>query len=258
MCWYKTPAEKAANKKRCMEVYSQEDGATFGWAQAITPPTFPDYEQNGRYCKSGLAYGDGDKATCVSTYGISFDGELTSAEEHWPCTPGDPLKKCNILFEKTDGSEGSFDVDCKCSLSSQLKEYDELKLKDMSEKELEEEKNKSHLGYCSSVIGTEFYRKAVRAKKLVYERSGCHTLDRENFRAQKDDCGIGMKTEQWRYAVDQHFNATHWPYIQDHDNYHCVNKFFSDSFINLSLDAGIIGYSSMATVFVALIADSLF
>ena len=53
----------------------------------------------------------------------------------------------------------------------------------MSEPELKLEKEKSAMGYCSSVIGTEFYRKAVRAKKLVYERSGCHTLDRDNFRA---------------------------------------------------------------------------
>ena len=72
----------------------------------------------------------------------------------------------------------------------------------MTEEELELQKDTSHLGYCSSVIGTEYFKKAVRAKKLVYERSGCHTLDRDNFRAQKDECGIGIKTEQWRYAVD--------------------------------------------------------
>ena len=113
---------------------------------------------------------------------------------------------------------------------------DPEELEDMTEAELEANKWTSHLGYCSSVIGTEYYRKAVRAKKLVYERSECHTLDRDDFRAQKDRCGIGMKTEQWRYAVDQQFNVTYWPYIQDHDNYHCVNKFFEDSFINLSLD----------------------
>ena len=113
----------------------------------------------------------------------------------------------------------------------------------MTEEELEKDKNRSALGYCSSVIGTNYYRRAVRARKLVLERSGCHTLDRDNFRAQKDECGMGMKTEQWRYAVDQHFNVTHWPYIQDFDNYHCVQKFFSDSYINLSLDLSIQGLS---------------
>ena len=101
-----------------------------------------------------------------------------------------------------------FDVDCKCSMSSTLKlvtedEIDEAGFSELTPEQLaEENKKRSYVGYCSSVIGTEFYRKAVRSKKLVYELSNCHTLDRENFRAQKDECGIGMKTEQWRYAVD--------------------------------------------------------
>jgi len=38
-------------------------------------------------------------------------------------------------------------------------------------------------GYCESVIGTKIYGKAMRAKKLLYEKSQCHTLDRENMRA---------------------------------------------------------------------------
>ena len=92
----------------------------------------------------------------------------------------------------------------------------------------------------------------------MYERSGCHTLDREDFRAQKDDCGIGMKTEQWRYAVDQMFNVTYWPYIQDHKNYHCVNKFFDDSFINLSLDGSITGYMPATTALIALLTTNYF
>ena len=165
------------------------------------------------YCKSGMAYGDGDTATCVSTSGIRFGEELAPEEEHWPCDPTDPYKKCKIFFEKTDASEESFEVDCKCSLSNNLKETDPQVTALMSEEEKQKNNEKSAPGYCSSVIGTSFYRKAVRAKKLVLERSGCHTLDRDNFRAQKDECGIGLKTEQWRYAVDQHFNVTHWPYI---------------------------------------------
>ena len=38
-------------------------------------------------------------------------------------------------------------------------------------------------GFCSSVIGTEFYQKAVRAEKYVLSRSECHTIDRHNLRA---------------------------------------------------------------------------
>lgn len=62
--------------------------------------------------------------------------------------------------------------------------------------------NNQDEGYCASVIGTEFYKKSTRANKLVLDKSKCHTLDRDNLRAQKDDCGIGMLTEEWRYAVD--------------------------------------------------------
>lgn len=60
----------------------------------------------------------------------------------------------------------------------------------------------SSVGYCESVIGTDVYVKAVEAKKLVYEKSNCHTLDREDLRAQRDKCGIRSYTDEWRYAVD--------------------------------------------------------
>lgn len=52
-------------------------------------------------------------------------------------------------------------------------------------------------GFCSSVIGTNFYRDAVAAKKTVLENSNCHTLDRNDLRAQKDECGIGTESGDW-------------------------------------------------------------
>ena len=77
----------------------------------------------------------------------------------------------------------------------------------------------------------------MRAKKHVLDNSSCHTLDRANLRAQKDICGIGKSNEEWRFAVDQQFNVTHWPYIQSSSNYHCVQSFFEDSYINMSVDS---------------------
>ena len=68
-------------------------------------------------------------------------------------------------------------------------------------------------GYCGSVLGTDTYQKAVEAKRLIYEESQCHSMDRENMRAQRDICGIGDITDEWRFAVDQQFNVTYWPYI---------------------------------------------
>jgi len=68
------------------------------------------------------------------------------------------------------------------------------------------------------------------------------------MRAQRDKCGIGDYTDEWRFAVDQSFNVTHWPYVHDKDTYHCVQKFFSDSFVNESLDQAVFGVSFATTV----------
>jgi hypothetical protein len=51
------------------------------------------------------------------------------------------------------------EVDCKCAMSD------------------------PNTGFCSSVIGTEFYQKALRSELYVLKQSKCHTLDRHNMRA---------------------------------------------------------------------------
>jgi len=94
----------------------------------------------------------------------------------------------------------------------------------------------SQSGFCESVIGTDTYADAMSAKKTLYEKSSCHTLDRENMRAQREECGVGALNEEWRLAVDRQFNITHWPYVQDNQIYQCVQRFFSDSYVNESLD----------------------
>ena len=107
------------------------------------------------------------------------------------------------------------------------------------------------------MIGTETYKKAVEAKTLLYKKSKCHTLDRESMRAQRDGCGIGDYTDEWRFAVDKQFNVTHWPYIQDDQTYHCVQKFFSDSYVNESLDQARPGIMLIAAVSVLASSFSL-
>lgn len=56
-------------------------------------------------------------------------------------------------------------------------------------------------GFCGSVAGTERYFKAMEAYRIVLEASQCHTLDRDDLRAQDDSCGIPIK-DMWRTAVD--------------------------------------------------------
>lgn len=41
-------------------------------------------------------------------------------------------------------------------------------------------------GYCSLMIGTTKYKRAVAALINLLSQSKCHTLDRHNLRAQRD------------------------------------------------------------------------
>ena len=102
-------------------------------------------------------------------------------------------------------------------------------------------------GHCKDVIGTDPYIKYARQMYYMLSNSNCHTLDRTDIRAQRDLCGIGVLDEEWRFAVDLQFNITHWPYVQDYNNFHCVQKFFSDSYINMSLDLGILRHTVSLT-----------
>jgi len=66
-------------------------------------------------------------------------------EIEWPysCTATDPNKRCQIVFEADTPQEAYVDVLCRCALTD------------------------TSSGYCESVIGTEIYSKAMRAKKLL-------------------------------------------------------------------------------------------
>ena len=154
-CWYASKTDKVANTKRCMEMYSRHKGTLFGWSGSNT---LVDYTQNGKFCLSGLAFEvDEDEAQCTETNNIKFDGRETNAP--YNCTATDPNKMCSIVYEEGTANEGSIDVFCRCSMSD------------------------SQSGFCESVIGTDEFAKAMEAKKLLYEKSECHTLDRENMRA---------------------------------------------------------------------------
>jgi len=91
-------------------------------------------------------------------------------------------------------------------------------------------------GFCSSIIGHDKYKTAVKELSNVLQNSNCHTLDRSNMRAQKDECGIGTESDRWRLAVDKMFNVTYWPYVQVSTTFNCISLFFADSYFNLNLN----------------------
>ena len=42
-CWYASKADRDVEQKRCIEMYSQENGATFGWMQKGEDATIDDH-----------------------------------------------------------------------------------------------------------------------------------------------------------------------------------------------------------------------
>ena len=170
-------------------MYSQDSDKvqeTFGWEQEGEKAVLADYERNGRYCKSGLAYGEGFRARCVNTTQIMFENEPLF--KPYACQPRDPSKKCQIQFQKEDDTTGTVEVECRCAMTDQTS------------------------GFCESVLGTEWYWEATQSMFVVYNNSDCHALDRHDLGAQRDSCGFKeacgseesckVKEEAWELAVN--------------------------------------------------------
>ena len=103
-------------------------------------------------------------------------------------------------------------------------------------------------GYCGTVLGTDIYTQNIRLVKEMLLKSACHTLDRDNLRAQKDTCGQGILEEDeepqsaiWEDAVDALFKLNHWPYVNIETEHvrTCIEETFSDSLLNLSKEGGL-------------------
>lgn len=188
-------------------------------------PTLDDFTVNGKYCKSGLAYPiSDDEGRCAAFKHMEFDGVKLKSSSN-PCDPSDQEKKCRLYYDvhaddtssdayRAEGTRLYVENDCKCALDG-----------------------RENGGYCQSMLGTELHRRAVEAHAYILGESNCHTLDRHNTRAQRDqNCGIGKDSDWFRFAVDQTFNITYWPYIQTEETYKCIRRIFSDSFDSLILD----------------------
>lgn len=206
MCWYSDEEYRKHDIKTCMPLYSQDDGATFGWraehAEKLKQPdkpTLEDFKENGRYCKSGLAYPAGEYLAVCTSFSkmMYYDDEEKKSTELKPtengaykCNPEKQQNVCQLHFniapehkeytEAKGTTRGYVENQCKCALDGG-----------------------ADSGYCSATLGTDKYTKAVQALLRVNTLSNCHTMDRFNMRAQKDkSCGIGKNNDEWRFAVD--------------------------------------------------------
>ena len=67
--------------------------------------------------------------------------------------------------------------------------------------------------------------------KTVLEASECHTLDRDDFRAQRDVCGIGSGGDL-DSAIQAMFSMKYHPWVQDGRVRKCIEEVFDDSLTN--------------------------
>jgi len=97
---------------------------------------------------------------------MRFDGELI--EDPYKCDPRDQSKKCELFFDIDEEDKAYTEAEgmkrnivqnqCKCALDGNLDS-----------------------GYCSSLIGSLLYERAMSAKYYIMASSECHTLDRYNW-----------------------------------------------------------------------------
>lgn len=219
-CWYASDTDKKEAIKKCLPLYSQDHGTRFGWeSENYLEPTIDDYKYNGQYCKSGLAFPDYEvknkyTARCTSTDHIDFDGKMIKAP--YECDPTDNAKKCQLFFNVTNYIPGQqseqryVETTCRCAMDG-----------------------RPNVGYCGQVLGTKAYEDSLYVLKPVLEKSNCHTLDRWDFRAHRDTCGVGPD-EAWAAAVQQRYRVNHWQYVHAEDGVaECVEDSMLDSFKNL-------------------------
>lgn len=204
-CWYLTGDDVDSDTKKCMKMYSAKSdppAAQFGW-QFVSQNagfTLEDYTQNGKYCESGLAYkGQGNTAKCTQTKKVYHDwlkiensrnDDYAYSEIFQPykCEPQNPNMNCKLQFhieeedysgdlaifnanQESQTNANHVETNCRCAMSNTIE------------------------GFCESVIGTNFYEEAVKAEKVVLEKSDCHTRDRNSLMAQKDSCNTAEPLE---------------------------------------------------------------
>lgn len=198
-----------------------------GWYSAsFTNITYEDYEINGRYCKSGLAFPVNETANlknntngtkelilgnCTATDKVVYQ---TKGKLSWPyaCNASNQSARCELWYNSSSPNDAitlpqkSFSVRCNCALDG-------------------------NNGYCSKLLGTEKYKDAMSKRKTVLESSECHTLDRNNFRAQRDSCGIGPG-DSLDAAITAMFEVNYHAWVQNGDVYDCIKKVFDDSLLN--------------------------
>jgi len=86
-----------------MPLYSADLFQEFGWAftsqNKSLAYSLEDYQQNGKYCKSGLAYQAGkNTAKCTEVEDVYQGTDGGPLPAPYKCNPKNPHKKCKLAF----------------------------------------------------------------------------------------------------------------------------------------------------------------
>jgi len=71
-------------------------------------------------------------------------------------------------------------------------------------------------GFCSSILGTNDFAEGAAKIKLLFGQSLCHTLDRGDYRALREECCLA-KEKEWFEAADWNFKINNWPNVNAKD-----------------------------------------
>jgi len=73
----------------------------------------------------------------------------------------------------------------------------------------------------------------VKYQKLVNENDHCHTLDRENMKAQLE-CGL-RDCEDFRIATQKKMQFENWSSMNGDYVFNCIEEFHPNSYTNIKL-----------------------
>eukprot|EP00347_Sterkiella_histriomuscorum_P014331 403361280 len=202
-CWYQNNSNVASDTKTCLEMHTKNVGQLFGWKYVDAADDFINSLYNGQYCKSGLAVKDSFQvAKCIEIQKINTDmGDVLAP---YQCTVINPASICKYYYDASNYLEES----CQCGFNGST-------------------------GYCPHPSQTELSN-YISYKFKVLQASKCHTLDRADFRAQSEECGIGP-IEDLKIAINLEFNYTMWPYVQTKQSSTCLTNIHPLSHLNLLL-----------------------
>lgn len=149
---------------------------------------------------------------------VTFNGEKLEAP--YPCDPKDNSVKCVMSYNITSWEGGTtiaesrtYETECKCSLDGDT-------------------------GFCGTIFGTNEYEELVSKIKQLFSQSQCHTDDRGDYRAMKEECRVATKQE-WENAASANFTIENWPYVNtpNEELQACFNRLNKDSPQNLNKDS---------------------